>query len=197
MSGQVTISRRALLIMGGSTYAAILMATGLAWFWFYKLITLAHNAVLSGSAASWLGDVAHIHGVVTLSILGVLAYLFGLRHGLDADHLAAIDNSTRKLVQERKRSLFTGTFFSLGHSTVVILMAVALMIATRYVVSSLANIENIGSIIGTLVSGGFLYIIGFLNFLVLLEIYDIYREFRRGRLNEARLEDALMRRGGS
>jgi high-affinity nickel-transport protein len=74
--------------------------------------------------------VAHIHGAVTLAILGILAYLFGLRHGLDADHLAAIDNSTRKLVQERKRSLFTGTFFSLGHSTVVVLMAIALMVAT-------------------------------------------------------------------
>ena len=194
MSRQVTISRRALLIMG-LTYAAILTATGLAWFWFYELTVLAKNMALTGSAVSWLKDVAHIHGVVTLSILGVLAYLFGLRHGLDADHLAAIDNSTRKLVQERKRSLFTGTFFSLGHSTVVILMAVALMAATRYIVHSLANIENVGSIIGTLVSGGFLYIIGFLNFLVLLEIYDIYREFRRGRLDEARLEDALMRRG--
>ncbi|ADN51689.1 HoxN/HupN/NixA family nickel/cobalt transporter [Vulcanisaeta distributa] len=194
MSEQLVIGRKTALIMG-LTYTAILTATGLAWFWFYELVTLAHNAAFSSSATSWLGDVAHIRGAVTLSILGVLAYLFGLRHGLDADHLAAIDNSTRKLVQERKRSLFTGTFFSLGHSTVVILMAVALMIATRYIVKSLANIENVGSIIGTLISGGFLYIIGFLNFLVLLEIYDIYREFRRGRLDEARLEDALMRRG--
>ncbi|WP_460172693.1 HoxN/HupN/NixA family nickel/cobalt transporter [Vulcanisaeta sp. JCM 14467] len=194
MSGQVAVGRRALLIMG-LTYAAILTATGLAWFWFYELMMLTKNMALTGSAVSWLKDVAHIHGGITLSILGVLAYLFGLRHGLDADHLAAIDNSTRKLVQEGKRSLFTGTFFSLGHSTVVILMAVALMVATRYIVHSLANIENVGSIIGTLVSGGFLYIIGFLNFLVLLEIYDIYREFRRGRLDEARLEDTLMRRG--
>jgi high-affinity nickel-transport protein len=82
---------------------------------------------LMGKAASTLANVAHIHGAVTLAFLGILAYLFGLRHGLDDDHLAAIDNSTRKLVQERKRSLLTGTFFSLGHSTVVILIALALI----------------------------------------------------------------------
>jgi len=187
-------SRRAWVIMGLS-YAAILIATGLAWFWFYGLVRLTRGIALTGEAPSTLADVVHIHGAVTLAILGILAYLFGLRHGLDADHLAAIDNSTRKLVQERKRSLFTGTFFSLGHSTVVVLMAIALMVATRYIVKNLALFENYGSIIGTLVSGGFLYIIGLLNFLVLLEIYDIYREFRRGRLDEARLEDALMRRG--
>jgi len=187
-------SRRAWVTMG-LTYAAVLIATGLAWLWFYDLVQLTHDAALTGEALSALANAAHIHGAVTLAVLGVLAYLFGLRHGLDADHLAAIDNSTRKLVQEGKRPLFTGTFFSLGHSTVVILMAVALMAATRYVAESLASIENYGSIIGTLISGGFLYVIGLLNFLVLLEIYDIYREFRRGRLDEARLEDALMRRG--
>jgi high-affinity nickel-transport protein len=192
MKGEV--SRRAWVIMG-STYASILIATGLTWLWFYDLVQLTRNMALTGKAVSALADVAHIHGAVTLAILGILAYLFGLRHGLDADHLAAIDNSTRKLVQERKRSLFTGTFFSLGHSTVVVLMAIALMVATRYIVKNLDLFENYGSIIGTLISGGFLYIIGLLNFLVLLEIYDIYREFRRGRLDEARLEDALMRRG--
>ncbi|MFP3297380.1 MAG: hypothetical protein RXN78_07315 [Vulcanisaeta sp.] len=82
---------------------------------------------LMGKAASTLADAVHIHGAVTLAFLGILAYLFGLRHGLDADHLAAIDNSTRKLVQERKRSLLTEAFFSLGHSTVVILIALALI----------------------------------------------------------------------
>jgi High-affinity nickel permease len=135
MKGEV--SRRAWVIMG-STYAAILIATGLTWLWFYDLVQLTRNIALTGKAVSALADVAHIHGAVTLAILGILAYLFGLRHGLDADHLAAIDNSTRKLVQERKRSLFTGTFFSLGHSTVVVLMVIALMVATRYIVKNLA-----------------------------------------------------------
>ena len=100
-------SRRAWVIMG-STYASILIATGLAWLWFYDLVQLTRNMALTGKAVSALADVTHIHGAVTLAILGILAYLFGLMHGLDADHLAAIDNSTRKLVQERKRSLFTG-----------------------------------------------------------------------------------------
>ena len=79
----------------GLTYASMLIVTGFAWFWFYGLVRLVRDIALIGNA-------------VTLVMLGILAYLFGLMHGLDADHLAAIDNSTRKLVQERKRSLFTG-----------------------------------------------------------------------------------------
>jgi High-affinity nickel permease len=115
---------------------------GACLVWFYGLVRLTRGIALTGEAPSTLTDVVHIHGAVTLAILGILAYLFGLRHGLDADHLAAIDNSTRKLVQERKRSLFTGTFFSLGHSTVVVLMAIALTVATRYIVKNLASISE-------------------------------------------------------
>ncbi|QGR20536.1 HoxN/HupN/NixA family nickel/cobalt transporter [Stygiolobus azoricus] len=134
--------------------------------------------------------------VGTFITLGVLAYTFGLRHAVDADHLAAIDNTTRKLLQEGKNPYFIGTFFSFGHSTVVILLSVALMIATRYVVNNLTNIENLGSIIGTLVSGGFLYIIGFLNLLVVLEIYNIYKTIRKEKVfDEQKLNDILLKRG--
>ena len=104
--------------------------------------------------------------------LGVLAYFFGLRHAVDADHLAAIDNSTRKLIQEGKDSAFAGLFFSLGHSTVVILLSLTLMVATRYTIKSLPELENIGSIAGTLISGGFLFLIGSMNLLVFLELYN-------------------------
>jgi len=138
----------------------------------------------------------HVKGFLASFItLGVLAYLFGLRHAVDADHLAAIDNSTRKLVQESKSSLFTGLFFSLGHSTVVILLSVVLMIATRVIESSIPQLENIGSIIGTLVSGFFLYIIGFLNLVVLFEIYKLFNEAKKGNMNENKLNDTLLKRG--
>jgi len=79
----------------GLTYASMLIVTGFAWFWFYGLVRLVRDIALTGNAA-------------TLIMLGILAYLFGLMHGLDADHLATIDNTTRKSIQERKRSLFTG-----------------------------------------------------------------------------------------
>ncbi|WP_373467964.1 HoxN/HupN/NixA family nickel/cobalt transporter [Acidianus infernus] len=132
----------------------------------------------------------------TFITLGVLAYTFGLRHAVDADHLAAIDNTTRKLLQEGKDPYFVGTFFSLGHSTVVILLSVMLIIATRYVVNNLTNIENIGSIVGTLVSGGFLYIIGFLNLLVVLEIYNIYKIVRKEKtIDDQKLNEILLKRG--
>ncbi|WP_286189056.1 HoxN/HupN/NixA family nickel/cobalt transporter [Sulfolobus sp. S-194] len=141
-------------------------------------------------------NIKEAHTEATFLILGILAYLFGLRHAVDADHLAAIDNATRKLVQEKKSSYFTGLFFSLGHSTIVILLSIALMIATRIITSDIPRLENLGSIIGTLISGGFLYIIGFLNLLVLLEIYNMYKIYSRERqLNEKKLEELLLKRG--
>jgi len=163
------------------------------------------NLVLTGIFFAYLFQLPKYHmniqtdtGVITGTFitLGVLAYTFGLRHAVDADHLAAIDNTTRKLLQEGKDPWFIGTMFSLGHSTVVILLSVLLMIATRYVVTNLTDFENIGSIIGTLVSAGFLYILALLNTLVLLEIYNIYKQVKREKnLDEEKLNQALLKRG--
>src|SRR6267154_4032315 len=92
--------------------------------------------------------------------LGGLAYAFGLRHAFDADHISAIDNTTRKLLQEGKKPLGVGFFFSLGHSTVVLLIAVALGIATQFVQASVVNengqLKSVEKLIGTGVSGAFL-----------------------------------------
>src|SRR5919204_4214428 len=92
--------------------------------------------------------------------LGGLAYSFGLRHAFDADHISAIDNTTRKLLQDGKRPLGVGFFFSLGHSTVVFLIALALGVATQFVVTNLiresGELKNVGGLIGTAVSGVFL-----------------------------------------
>ncbi len=133
--------------------------------------------------SAWAGSqTIKANGVVgTFFTLGILAYFFGLAHALDADHLAAIDNSTRKLVQEQKPSHFTGFFFSLGHSTVVIALALLLMIATRAVAGAMPGLENVGNFVGTAVSGGFLYLIGFLNLVVLFQIRKLYRDARGGK----------------
>ncbi|MBA2713929.1 MAG: HoxN/HupN/NixA family nickel/cobalt transporter [Rubrobacteraceae bacterium] len=127
--------------------------------------------------------------------LGVLAYTLGLRHAFDADHIAAIDNTTRKFLQEGKKQLGVGFFFSLGHSTVVAGMALALAVATRAAQKELPTLQGIGGIIGASVSGVFLYLIGILNLIVLVGIYKIFWQMRQGGYNAEELEERLMSRG--
>jgi high-affinity nickel-transport protein len=127
--------------------------------------------------------------------LGTLAYTFGLRHAFDADHIAAIDNTTRKFLQDGKRPLGVGFFFSLGHSSVVFALAGGLAVATTTVKTSLPALRHWGGPIGTGVSGTFLLAIGVLNLVVLLDVLGIFRDMRRGGLDEERLEARLLDRG--
>jgi nickel/cobalt transporter (NiCoT) family protein len=131
--------------------------------------------------------------------LGGLAYTFGLRHAFDADHISAIDNTTRKLLQQRKKPVGVGFFFSLGHSTVVFLIAVALGLAIQTllqgVVGASGDLRNVGGILGTLVSGGFLVLIGILNLFILIDIVRVYRRMRRGEYDRAGLEQELVAGG--
>ncbi len=108
-----------------------------------------------------------------LAGLGTLAYAFGLRHAFDADHIAAIDNTTRKFLQDGKRSLGVGFFFSLGHSTIVFALAGGLAVAAASVHSALPVIQVSGGVIGTSVSGVFLLLIGVLNLLVLADVVRV------------------------
>jgi len=130
-----------------------------------------------------------------LAGLGSLAYTFGLRHAFDADHIAAIDNTTRKFLQDGKRSLGVGFFFSLGHSTIVFSLAAGLAIAAQTVNSRIPGLQSIGGYIGTLVSGTFLLLIGVLNLVVLLDILGVFRQLRRGAYNEQKLDEALQSQG--
>ena len=109
-----------------------------------------------------------------LTGLATLAYTFGLRHAFDADHIAAIDNTTRKLLQDGKRPLGTGFFFSLGHSTIVFSLTAGLAVAASTVHSQIPAFQAYGSTIGASVSGMFLLLIGALNLLVLLGIVCIF-----------------------
>src|SRR5713226_190281 len=131
--------------------------------------------------------------------LGGLAYTFGLRHAFDADHISAIDNTTRKLLQDGRKPVGVGFFFSLGHSTVVLLIAVALGLAVKSIVEGVVGgngqLKSIGGSVGTLVSGGFLVLIGLLNLVILVDIIRVYRKMRRGEYDRDGLENELVAGG--
>lgn len=154
----------------------------------YALIAVATCLGLVASIA--IGRVS-----VVLAGLGVVAYVFGLRHGVDADHIVAIDNTTRKLMQQKERPLTVGMWFSLGHSTVVVVLIVALVVATKAVMGYIPDLQNVGALVGTSVSGVFLWLIGLINIVIVLGIYRVFRSLREGRLDQAELENLLDNRG--
>src|SRR5256714_2461721 len=185
------------------------MATARAVFRSWRMASM--------SSVSWrltglFGTVALLHvvgwGMMLLLVaprypvmlgLGGLAYAFGLRHAFDADHISAIDNTTRKLLQEGKKPLGVGFFFSLGHSTVVFLIALALGFATQFVVSNLISasgeLKSVGGLIGTGVSGVFLLLIGILNLIILLDIIRLFRRMRASEYERPSLEHELVAGG--
>jgi high-affinity nickel-transport protein len=158
-------------------------------------ILVLYLAIAAATIAGFFGSWVIGRSYVLLAGLGVVAYVFGLRHGVDADHIAAIDNATRKLIQEGKHPLTAGTWFSLGHSTVVVGLVLLLVFATRAVVAAEPTLQGFGSILGTTVSGVFLWLIGIINVVIAVEVYRIFQDLGAGRLNEAQLEDVLKGRG--
>jgi high-affinity nickel-transport protein len=156
---------------------------------------------------SFLGAVAVLHvggwGVYlwyarhtpTLAGLGALAYTFGLRHAFDADHIAAIDNTTRKLLHDDKRPLGVGFFFSLGHASIVFALTTGLALAAGTVHAAIPSIRHAGSTIGASVSGVFLLLIGMLNLFVLADIVRALGEMKTGRCDDKALERRLLDRG--
>lgn len=144
------------------------------------------------------------HPVFNVGV-GVLAYTFGLRHAFDADHIAAVDNTTRKLladnarVSDARKPLSVGFWFSLGHSTIVFLLAFLLSVGVKALAGQVVNdhsgLHSATGIIGASVSGVFLWILGILNLLVLLGIIGVFRRMRSGDFNEQELEEHLDKRG--
>ncbi|MCP2289726.1 HoxN/HupN/NixA family nickel/cobalt transporter [Nocardia amikacinitolerans] len=139
-------------------------------------------------------------GAQTLGIgVGLTAYTLGLRHAFDADHIAAIDNTTRKLMSDGQRPLSVGFFFSLGHATIVFGLAFLLSIGIRSIAGPVedesSSLQHYTGLFGTTVSGAFLYLIALLNILVLIGILRVLRRMRAGDYAEADLEDQLARRG--
>jgi high-affinity nickel-transport protein len=142
-------------------YAVLIATNLLGWIW--ALAAFRHHPVLLGTA--------------------LLAYGFGLRHAVDADHIAAIDNVTRKLMQEKKRPVTVGFFFSLGHSTVVVLASLGVAVlasAMKGRLGLLGHFRDMGGVIGTSVSALFLFAIALMNLIILRSIYRAWRHVRNG-----------------
>jgi nickel/cobalt transporter (NiCoT) family protein len=134
-------------------------------------------------------------GSLFLIGLAVTAYTLGLRHAVDADHISAIDNVTRKLMQEGKRPVAVGFFFSLGHSTIVVSLSVFIAL-TAAAVRNFSNVSAISGLIGTGISALFLFAIAVINILVLWEIFQTFQKVKRGEeYNEETLEEFLNQRG--
>jgi high-affinity nickel-transport protein len=130
---------------------------------------------------------------------GVLAYTLGMRHAFDADHIAAIDNTTRKFMSEGKRPMSVGFFFSLGHSSVVFALTVLLGLGAKALGTQVQNanspLHHYGTLVGTLVSGAFLYLIATLNLIILWGIVRLFVQMRQGRFDDSELEKHLNSRG--
>jgi nickel/cobalt transporter (NiCoT) family protein len=146
--------------------------------------------------AVWLWALSAFHDYPIMLGTATLAYTFGLRHAFDADHIAAIDNVTRKLMQEGKRPVAVGFFFSLGHSTVVVALSVAIAVTATALQDSFASFKSTGSVVGTLVSAGFLFAIALANVPVLIAIYRTFQTVKEGwKLVEEELDLTLSSRG--
>jgi len=155
-------------------YGLLFTANVVAWAW--ALVAFRNYPVLLGTA--------------------MLAYSFGLRHAFDADHIAAIDNVTRKLMQEGKRPVSVGLFFSLGHSTIVVLLTIAIAITTTTLQTRLDSFKSVGGVVGTLVSGIFLFGIALANIVVLISVYRTFQTVKKGgRFVEEDLDLMLAQRG--
>jgi high affinity Mn2+ porin len=155
-------------------YAFLIAGNALAWAW--ALVAFAHQPILVGTA--------------------LLAYSLGLRHALDPDHLAAIDNVTRKLMLEGKRPVAVGFFFALGHSTVVVVASLAVALAAHALTDRFAPYREIGGIIGTSASALFLFVIAIANLIVLHGVYQAFRRIRRGeQVPEEDIDAVLQQRG--
>src|SRR6266567_1010356 len=132
----------------------------------------------------------------TLLGVALLAYTFGLRHSVDADHISAIDNVTRKLMQENKRPVAVGFFFSLGHSTIVVALSIGIAIAATVIRNDIPSLQSAGGLIGTSVSALFLLLIAVINMLVLWEIFQTFQKVKRGEeYNDQTLDEFLNQRG--
>src|SRR4051794_18257252 len=139
------------------------------------IVLAAHeHYVTSGSAVFGVG-------------LGLTAYSLGMRHAFDADHIAAIDNTTRKLLAEGRKPVTVGFWFSLGHSTIVFGLCLLLALGVRSLAGQLqdgSTLENVTGVFGTLVSGTFLYVLGIVNLVILVGILKVFRDMRRGLYDE-------------
>src|SRR3954469_7113297 len=170
----------------GSMTAFIVLLHVVGWGVLAGILAPAHYVVGAGGTVFGVG-------------LGITAYTLGMRHAFDADHIAAIDNTTRKLMADGKRPVSVGFWFSLGHSSVVFGLCLLLAFGVRALAGEVENdqssLQQTTGLIGTMVSGVFLVLIGVINLVVLRQIVGVFRRMRDGEFDEAELEEHLNKRG--
>lgn len=143
-------------------------------------IVAIYTALIAANIAAWLWAIVAFHDFPLLLGTAALAYGFGLRHAFDADHIAAIDNVTRKLMQDGKRPVGVGFYFSLGHSTIVVGLSVAIALTAATLQARFETFKDVGSVVGTLISASFLFAIALANVVVLVSIYRVFRRVKAG-----------------
>lgn len=180
---RASMTRKEWTNLGGMA-AFILALHVIGWFTLVVIVAPEHYSL--GSATFGVG-------------IGVTAYTLGMRHAFDADHIAAIDNTTRKLMSEGQRPLSVGFWFSLGHSSVVFALTFLLSLGVKALAGPVRNdasrLHDITGWIGTTVSGTFLYVIAVVNLVILAGIWKVFREMRSGSFDEGALEEQLNNRG--
>jgi high-affinity nickel-transport protein len=166
--------------------AAVVLGLHVAGFAILLGAVIPHHYELAGSGVFGLG-------------IGITAYTLGMRHAFDADHIGAIDNTTRKLMAEGQRPLSVGFFFSLGHSTIVFGLGLLVVLGVRGLSGAVEDdasaLHRTTGLVGPTISGTFLFVIGLLNLIILVSIVRILREMREGAFDEEELQEQLDRRG--
>jgi high-affinity nickel-transport protein len=184
VEARTTLGRREWTGIGGMI-ALVIALHVLGWGSLFLLIA-PHHYHLGGGGVFGVG-------------LGLTAYALGLRHAFDADHIAAIDNTTRKLMSDGRRPLSVGLWFSLGHSTVVFVLCLLLSVGIRAIAGQITSgsspMQSVGGLVGTCVSGAFLLLIGVINLVVLIGIVRVFQRMRHGAFDQAELEQRLDERG--
>ncbi|MGW7203315.1 HoxN/HupN/NixA family nickel/cobalt transporter [Streptomyces sp. NPDC054837] len=180
---RTSMTRKEWASLGGMA-AFILALHVIGWFTLVVIVAPEHYSL--GERSFGIG-------------IGVTAYTLGMRHAFDADHIAAIDNTTRKLMSEGKRPLSVGFWFSLGHSSIVFALAFLLSLGAKALAGPVADdgsaLHSVTGWIGTTVSGTFLYLIAIINMVIMAGIWKVFRQMRTGHFDEAALEEQLDNRG--
>ncbi|MBW0448295.1 HoxN/HupN/NixA family nickel/cobalt transporter [Paraburkholderia phenoliruptrix] len=159
-------------------------------------ILLAGGALLAANASVWCWAAVSLHGRPVLFGTALLAYVLGLRHAVDADHIAAIDNATRKLMQAGQRPLSVGFFFSAGHSALIVAFSAVVAFATSHFSQRFEAFRAVGALIGTAASATVLLLLAAVNVTILMSLYRMFRRVKRGEpLDNAGVNDLLNGRG--
>jgi nickel/cobalt transporter (NiCoT) family protein len=145
-----------------------------------RRLIAVYSVLIGGNILIWLWALVVLGDRPLLLGTALLAYTFGLRHAVDADHIAAIDNVTRKLMQQGQRPIGVGFFFSLGHSAIVVLMSIGVAFAASALTSRFDSMKAVGGVISTIASASFLFAIAFINILVLISVYRTFEAVKRG-----------------